>query len=71
MFRDDSIAGSWAGLCAQLTVRGALLDWAGREPVLAAARTVDDLAALTAVAAPRVQANAVLGAVVRTGARRR
>lgn len=69
MFYDDSIVGSWAALCARLTGRKALECWSRREPVLAAAATVADFGALTAVEAPREQANAVLGAVVRTAAR--
>ena len=69
MSLDDSIAGSWAMLRAALSARQAVRCWSAREPALAAATTIDDLAMLTDAGAPPGQANAVLGALVRIAAR--
>jgi hypothetical protein len=69
MFLDDSIAGSWAMLNSDLAARHALGHWTAREPVLAGAASLDDLATMTAPDAPPDRANQVLGAVVRIGAR--
>ena len=69
MFDDDSLAGSWAALCQDVATRGCLARWAQREPALRAARTLDDLQALTSPRAQQDIVNDVLGATVRIAAR--
>ncbi len=68
MFRDDRIAGSWAGLAERISSRGKLGDWATTEPVFAASCSLDDLVAATRRGAEPAHADRVLGALVRLAA---
>lgn len=55
-------------LAARLDERGALREWAGREPALSGAGSVEGLRVLTALGAERRAVDAILGALVRIAA---
>lgn len=68
MFRDDTVAGSWAHLESRLDAAQAVARWAEAEPVLAGLTCVEELAELTRVGCDRDRADEVLGALARRAA---
>lgn len=68
MFRDDTVAGSWAHLQSRLDAAQAVACWADAEPALAGLTRVGELAGLTRVGCDRARADEVLGALVRRAA---
>ncbi len=68
MFRDDQVAGSWAGLAERISLRGKLGEWGATEPVFTGSCSLDDLLAATRGGADRAHADRVLGALVRLAA---
>lgn len=68
MFRDDSVAGSWADLVSRLDAGQTVARWARTEPALAGLAGVQDLARLTARGGDPDRAEEVLGALVRQAA---
>jgi hypothetical protein len=70
MFKDDVAAGSWDELAERVDHGGAIGRWARAEPALRGVATVAELAELTGPDGDRARADAVLGALIRTGSSR-
>lgn len=68
MFRDDTVAGSWAHLVSRLDAAHKVACWAEAEPVLAGLTQVGELAELTRAGCDRERADEVLGALVHLAA---